>query len=213
MNSEKKEIETEKKRKNIFESKFFKTKLFKVLLVGIIAIILIVLIGLNLKNYILNQGQTTRIGFEDIGELASQSYTLTEVESTEKARELFGVKVPFTESKIIYSYDVIIKAGYDFDKIKWEEKGKTILVYLPQAKVLSKELDLDSFKVYHEDESIFRPIKLVEENDAKEQMIKRAEKDAIDKGLFKAAEENAKKIIKSFLMKKPDYKNYDIKFK
>ena len=45
----------------------------------------------------------------------------------------------------------MIKAGYDFKDIKWSEKGDKIEVTLPEVKVLSNEIDLDSFKVYHEE--------------------------------------------------------------
>ena len=40
---------------------------------------------------------------------------------TKATRNLFGMEIPFTESKYIYSYDVEVKAGIDFADIEWKE--------------------------------------------------------------------------------------------
>ena len=89
---------------------------------------------------------------EDIGDLATQSAYCTEVHATKSSRELFGITILFTQSKI-YSYDVIIKAGLDFAQIQWEEKGYVLEVRLPEIRILSSEIEMDSFKPYHEDEA------------------------------------------------------------
>ena len=60
-----------------------------------------------------DKGGTVELSFKDIGELATQSVYSKEVKITKDDRNVFGVTVPFTESKYIYSYGVNIKAGYD----------------------------------------------------------------------------------------------------
>lgn len=99
----------------------------------------------------------------------------------------------------IYSYGITIKAGFDFNEIEWNEKGNTIEVKLPEVKILSSEIDQDSFKVYHEDESVFNQITLEENNDAVVGLKKQAETDAIESGLFENARGNAETILTSFL--------------
>ena len=103
-----------------------------------------------------HSSKTTRLGFEDIGEMATQAVYTTQVNVTEGSRVLWGVTIPFTQSKYIYSYDVTIKAGIDFGGIDWDldEEQKTIRVTMPETRVLSSEINLDSFKVYHESETI-----------------------------------------------------------
>ncbi len=157
---------------------------------------------------------TSKLGFEDIGEMATQVAYCTEISVTEKDRDLFGVHIPFTQSKNIYSYDVVIKAGYDFGEIDWEvdKEAKTIKVKLPEAKVLSNEIKLDSFKVYYEKESIFRPLTLEENNKSMEELQKNAEKDAIANGLFENAQTNAENILKTFFAKGFDLEEYEISF-
>ena len=181
--------------------------------VGILLIIAAVsAIGFGVKNYIFSGSKTTKIGFEDIGELATQTAYCTEVNVTDASRELFGMKIPFTQSKYIYSYDIEIKAGFDFTQVEWGVNGSTIEVKLPEAKILSSEVDLDSLKVYHEDESIFRQISLEENNDAVAQLKETAEKDAVANGLLDNARENAETILTSFFAGVYDMDEYEIVF-
>lgn len=163
--------------------------------IGIVLIIAVVSgIAFGVKNYIFSSSKTTKIGFEDIGELATQTAYCTEVNVTDASRELFGMKIPFTQSKNIYSYDVVIKAGFDFTEIEWDVKGLTIEVKLPEVKILSSEVELDSLKVYHEDESIFRQITLEENNDALTELQKNAENSAVENGLLVNARENGERV-------------------
>ena len=166
----------------------------------------------GMKALLSSESKTTKIGFENIGELATQSAYCTEVNVTDDWRKLFGIKIPFTQSKYIYSYDFVIKAGYDFKDIKWSEKGDKIEVTLPEVKVLSNEIDLDSFKVYHEEESIFSPITLDESNEALENLKKTAQDDAIANGLFENARSNAETILTGFFGNVYDLDKYEIVF-
>lgn len=177
----------------------------------LIAIVAAIGVGVHVIN--VSESKTTKIGFEDIGEMATQSAYCTEVNVTEDAKELYGMRIPFTQSKYIYSYDIVIKAGYDFNEIEWKEKNKTIEVKLPEAKVLSNELDMDSFKVYHEEESIFSKITLEENNDAVKKMKLNAQENAIANGLLENARSNAETMLTGFFADEYDLDEYKIVFK
>ena len=194
-------------------SGFFKLYLTQkaVKIILIIAVIVILFIGVS--RYFLTESRTTKLGFEDIGELATQTAYCTEVNVTEAARELFGMTIPFTQSKYIYSYDIQIKAGLDFEEIEWEVNGSTIEVRLPETKILSSEIDLDSFKVYLEDESIYREITLEENNEALKSMRQSAEDDAVANGLLENARSNAETILTGFFGNVYDMDEYEIVFK
>lgn len=194
-------------------SGFFKLYLTQkaVKIILIIAVIVILFIGVS--RYFLTESRTTKLGFEDIGELATQTSYCTEVNVTEAARELFGMTIPFTQSKYIYSYDIQIKAGLDFEEIEWEVNGSTIEVRLPETKILSSEIDLDSFKVYLEDESIYREITLEENNEALKSMKQSAEDDAVANGLLENARSNAETILTGFFGNVYDMDEYEIVFK
>ena len=69
--------------------------------------------GVGVRSVLVSGNKLTRLGFEDIGELATQAAYCTEVNVTEAAREFYGITIPFTQSKYIYSYNVEIQAGFD----------------------------------------------------------------------------------------------------
>ena len=67
------------------------------------------MIGWN--KYLSLDNKTTSLGFENIGEFATQAAYCTTVNTEEAAQNIWGIEIPFTQSKYIYSYDSIIKAG------------------------------------------------------------------------------------------------------
>lgn len=162
-------------------------------------------------------GKITQIGFENIGELATQSVTTTSVRVETKDRKLFNISIPLTESKYIYTYNTNIKAGINFSDVTWslgdtEDTKHNIYVTVPEVKTLSADLDLDSFKVLHESTSIFTPITLTEHNDALKQLTDEALNDAIANGLYDKALENAKTLLSSFIYQVYPSDQYDIIF-
>ena len=162
-------------------------------------------------------GKVTQIGFENIGELATQSVTTTSVRVETKDRKLFNISIPLTESKYIYTYNTNIKAGINFSGVTWslgdtEDTKHNIYVTVPEVKTLSADLDLDSFKVLHESTSIFTPITLTEHNDALKQLTDEALNDAIANGLYEKALENAKTLLSSFIYQVYPSEQYDIIF-
>ncbi|MGN0396490.1 MAG: DUF4230 domain-containing protein [Candidatus Fimimorpha sp.] len=194
------------------KSNFLEIHLMKKTIIGAVIILVIAVAAIGLREINQFEGKTTKIGFEDIGELVTQSAYCTEINVTEDSRKLFGLTIPFTQSKYIYSYDVIIKAGLDFKKIEWSEKDNRIEVRLPEVKVLSNEIDMDSFKVYHEDESIFAKITLSENNEAMKNLKQTAEKNAIANGLLENAISNAKTLLTGFFGNVYNLEEYEITF-
>ena len=178
----------------------------------LVVIIVVVLLVISFNKDTFSSNKLTNIGFENIGQLATQSAFCTEVNVTESSREIFGLTIPFTQSKYIYSYDFNIKAGFDFDEISWKENNKKITVNLPEVQILSNEIIEDSFKVFHEEESVFTPISLEDNNAAIEKMKKSAEEHAIKNGLLKNAIANGEDMITRFFEKEYDLNEYEIVF-
>lgn len=192
-----------------------KKSIVKAKLIVLIAVIVIALgAGLYFGKSLSSESRITKLGFEDMGELATQAAYCTMVEDTEAARDLFGVEIPFTQSRLIYSYDVIVRAGLDFGQIEWsvDEPNKVIEVKLPEIKVLNSELDTESFKLYLEDESIFRRISMEENNDSMIEMEENARRQAVGNGLLDEARANAEAILRSFFAGVYDLEKYEIVF-
>lgn len=202
-----------------------RNKLQKVLDIKfIIAVIIIILLCAVLvytrkeakSNYVSDE-KITEIGFENIGELATQSVTTTTVRVETKDLKLFNVSIPLTQSKYIYTYNTTIKAGINFSDVKWQlgdtdDTNHNIYVDIPEVKTLSADIDLDSFKVLHEENNIFSPITLTEHNDSLIQLRENALSDAINSGLYDRALDNAKTILTSFISQVYPSNEYSIIF-
>ena len=162
-------------------------------------------------------GETIRSGMTDIGELATEEYWFTQVETFDKSKtaQLFSITfdVPLTRTKFVYSYDGVIKAGIDFTKteVEKDELKRLITITLPKAYILSSEIDYDSFQLYDEKTSIFNPLSVKDVSDTNREMICSAEKDAIAKGVLDRADKNAEKLVKNFLRGGYDLRGYAIK--
>ena len=194
-----------------------RNKLQKVLDIKfIIAVIIIILLCAVLvytrkeakSNYVSDE-KITEIGFENIGELATQSVTTTTVRVETKDLKLFNVSIPLTQSKYIYTYNTTIKAGINFSDVKWQlgdtdDTSHNIYVDIPEVKTLSADIDLDSFKVLHEENNIFSPITLTEHNDS---LIQLRENALSDRAL-----DNAKTILTSFISQVYPSNEYSIIF-
>ena len=168
------------------------------------------------SNYVSDE-KITEIGFENIGELATQSVTTTTVRVETKDLKLFNVSIPLTQSKYIYTYNTTIKAGINFSDVKWQlgdtdDTSHNIYVDIPEVKTLSADIDLDSFKVLHEENNIFSPITLTEHNDSLIQLRENALSDAINSGLYDRALDNAKTILTSFISQVYPSNEYSIIF-
>lgn len=148
-----------------------------------------------------SRAKTTKLGFSDIGELATQVGYFTNVQVIEGDHKLWGLTIPLTRSKAIFSYDGTIKAGIDFSQIEYQvdNSSHTVTVHLPEVQVFDVTVDEDSLMVYDERVSIFTPIKIDDFSDARAQMQETVRNDAVENGLLDQAEENAKRLIQSFL--------------
>ena len=189
-------------------------KTVRVLVILVVVAAILAAGGIGLRKAFFTESDTKELGFQDIGELATQVAYSTEVSMTEASRNFFGVEIPFTQSKYIYSYTVVVRAGLDFDQIKYtvNDTEKTIRVTLPEMKVLSCEIDPDSFKLYHEAESIFRQIGMEENNAALVTLRESAEENAVANGLLDNARANAEALLTGFFSQGYDLTEYTVTY-
>lgn len=209
----------EKKKKSFrkFVKNFLPQNILKFVIVfalGAAAALGIVLAVNNSKEDDSNSVKVTSIGFEDIGELATQSARVVVVDQLTDDRELLGIKIPFTQTTYIYSYDVDITAGINFSEITWavDEEGKQITVSLPEFRVLSCSLDITTLQVYYEKESIFTNITLEELNMSQQELLEKAQTQALEQGLLSRASENAQTMLTSFFEQVYDLDEYTLTF-
>lgn len=232
MDEEKNTVEEETEKSQIFEKmfRFIRTPWIKKIVTFLVVVGISVGIGLyygysnGLKKAEEFVPVTTTLSFKDIGELATQSCYLKEVDMINDPRKVLNIPVPFTTSRLIVSKAYIVKAGYNFSEIqptvvdpvfdddqKMVEKG-TIIISLPEAKVLSNEEEDDKYTVYMEEESVFNNITTKEQHELFQKMKAQAEADAIENGLFEEARKNAELVLSDFVYKTFDRNMYEVVF-
>lgn len=95
-----------------------------------------------------------------ISELATVSYNYTDLASHEKSEKLWGVRVPFSTSRILLRYNGEIKAGVDMRRARVTVEDTTVTIFLPPSEVLSHSVDPSSIKILNLDNGLFSSIRI-----------------------------------------------------
>ncbi len=176
-----------------------------------ITIIIIVTAAISSKNAEI-LSRTEAFGLKDIGMLITQEGYYTNVQCITDKRELWGVTIPFTTSKYIYSYSGKVTAGLDFSQIEivTDEKSKTVTVKLPAVTLYDINIDNDTLKIYDESQSIFTPLSVKDLNDAQIAIKEEVRVTAVEQGILQSATKNAETLITGILSAAIDSEQYTI---
>lgn len=150
---------------------------------------------------------------QNISELAVVEYNYTNMGKFENQATFYGWKVPFTTKSFIISYDGKIKVGIDMSLVEVKIKGKNISVFVPEAKILSHEIDEKSIEIFDETKNIFNQISITDYNQFAIDQKDKMETNVKEKGIIKESQEKTEKVITSFI--KSSYQlsdDYKIKF-
>ena len=154
-------------------------------------------------------------GLNDMGRLITAEYYFTAVASAStQLAPILGIKLGFTESSFLASYDGVITAGIDFSLIrveKDEERGR-VTVTMPPAAILNVDIDPDSFQLYSETTSIFTDITAEDYNNALLELEATEREKALARGILENADENARKLVRSFIESLLDPAEYAVEF-
>lgn len=134
---------------------------------------------------------------EAIGELGTVKYYYTNMGKYEKNLSVSGQNIPFTKTSFIISYDGTIKAGIDLKEIGFALRDKVIVVTIPEAKLLSHEVDQDSLQVFDEKNSIFNGLTTEDVTGFEGEQKKTMESRALAAGILEEARANAQGALKS----------------
>lgn len=207
--------EKRKEKKRSYLGKFIKTLPLAVKVITIIIVTgLLIGIGATIPNMIKSNETVIDFGFKNVGKLVTQEWYGRILEDSSKDRKIFNtISVPFTESRLIFSTDVEILAGVDFEQIKYEVLNEKVIVTLPHSQVYKSYEVQGSFKSYLDDESWFTNINSTEQQKLKDAIVEKGKNQAIESGLLDKADENAKNIIKNMIKGNEITKNFEVEFK
>ncbi len=148
-----------------------------------------------------------------VSELATVEYHYTNMGKFENQVDFYGWKVPLTRKRFIVSYDGVIKAGVNADKIAVQVRGKTVTVTLPAAEVLSHEIDDDSLQIFDETTNIFNPLKISDYTGFAADQKSAVESKATQNGLLTEAADKARDAVAHLLSLAPGMEAYQIEVK
>ena len=124
--------------------------------------------------------------------LQNQLSEIRELAQFESSNDFYGVKIPFTTKSFILTYDGTVKAGVDLDGAEVSVSGTTVTITLPEAEILSHEIDEDSMEVFDEKTSIFNPFTVEDFTSFQSDQKAAMEEKALSRGLL--AEARAKAV-------------------
>lgn len=136
---------------------------------------------------------------QSISSLATLEYHYTNMGKFEKNADLNGWTIPLTKASFILAYDGKITAGISLEDLKIEVEDKKIIITLPEASVLSHEVDEESIEIYDESNNLFNPISISDYAAFSKQQKKIMETKAIEGGLLEQAQKKAGDVIKQLL--------------
>lgn len=136
---------------------------------------------------------------QSISELATVEYNYTNMGKFENHNTFYGWEVPFTTKSFIISYDGKIKAGIDMTQVEVKLKHKEIDITVPQAKILTHEIDEKSIEVFDETQNIFNQISITDYHQFTIDQKDKVEKNVKEKGFIEEAQKKAESAIKTFI--------------
>lgn len=136
---------------------------------------------------------------QQVSHLTTIEYHYTNMGQFEQHGEFYGVTLPFSTKRFLVSYDGAILAGIDLEQAKIGISDTALTVTLPEARIVSHEMDEQSLEVFDETRNIFNPITIEDYNgflaDQKDVM----EAKAIENGLLSNADGQARLILQQLL--------------
>lgn len=133
---------------------------------------------------------------QQIGELATVSYYYTNMGKFEDALQLFDRDVPLTKKSFTISYDGVIKAGVLLSDVGVSVDGMDITIEVPEAVIVSNDIDMESVVVYDEKSSIFNGLATEDVTGFLNEQDILVEEKAMNNGILDTARQNAMSTLK-----------------
>ena len=153
----------------------------------------------------------TLVALQQMQDLATVEYTLTKVVKASDDATWFK----WGDRKILITCEATVKAGINFNEIDpryVQLKGKTILIQLPAAKILSVNMLPQNIRVAYQEIDFFRDhFTVAEQNNLMQQAERQIIAQSREMGILQEAEKNSKEWLTRYLQQL-GYKNIDIQF-
>lgn len=150
--------------------------------------------------------QEVEVALAQAADLTTYTGTYTVEVTTENAKRLLGLKVPFSTNAISLTCDGVVKVGFDIREVQVavDNDARVIYLDLPETRVLDNYVIWDSV-VCAEHHAFFNRI----EFDQYQTLISEVEQLGLDQvkaaGIFRDAQASARSTLQGFLSGFADY--------
>lgn len=160
--------------------------------------------------------QTVKDIIKPASSLITTKYYYTDADTAKNSKELFNVTLPFTTNEVVFTYDGVISIGIDLQEVQYEidNEAKTIDITLPDIQVISNEIDMSSFKIPYEKNSIFNSNDTTDFTTLIDALKKKKEESVLsNEDFMNSAKANTENILRCFLTTANATKSYTVIFK
>ncbi|WP_053955510.1 DUF4230 domain-containing protein [Inediibacterium massiliense] len=148
-----------------------------------------------------------------MSELVTIKYNYKNVVAYKNARKFNGVELPFTKKSFLIVYTGYIKAGVDLKSVDVKMiSNHEIDVTIDQAKILDNVLNEEDVTIYDENSALLNPLKFGDLMKVLTKEKKKVEKEVVEKGFLKEANEYTKKLMETNL-KSMGFEKVNIRFR
>lgn len=151
-------------------------------------------------------------GLRDMGEMAVEEVRCTLAHCTKEPRRFFGKELPLVRERCIFTVDVVVRIGFDFEAVeaRVDNVRRRIVLRLPAMRVLSTAVDYESMAVLDEKTGLFARPRLEAHREAMQHLTQEAEDKARVYGAFERAQSSAKTRLEAFVGKLYDLTVFDL---
>jgi len=135
----------------------------------------------------------------DISELVTAEYAFTNAAKFTSTKHIAVLPESWTQKSFVQRWDGIIKAGINLKGVNVSISGKTITVEIPDADIISYEIDKDSVEILDEKNNVFNPITVKDKVNFDKETAYDMKAKAVKNGLLDRAQENAENTIENII--------------
>ena len=135
-----------------------------------------------------------------ISEFSTLKYNYSNIIVLKNSKKFKDVPIPFTEKSFFVKYSGYIKAGVDLKDLVVLVNEKDVTITLKKSRILDNVINNEDLLVYDEKSSMFNKLSMQDIiNEISNEKIVIAE-DLLKKGFLNEANNNAKLLLKGFLL-------------
>ena len=138
----------------------------------------------------------------EISELATLEYRYKgNAEYDGGAKKALGISIPFTSKSMLVYYEGTIKIGTDLSgvDIKLDVEAETLDIKVPTSKILSHEIDMDSWEVLDVKNGLFNSVTPEDNAEFIKTQKNTMEADILETDMLSEANEKTKNQLVSFI--------------